>query len=144
MKGAYPTFIKQVGGDFLVYVPDWDNCTSGGSLEDAISMGRDMIGILGITYEDEGKELPKSSDYKTALEKAKKETEIMDFSDGILTMIDVDFAEYRKQVDNRAVRKNCTVPYWMTVEADKVGLNYSKVLQDAIAKLLNLNYNVIN
>ncbi len=144
MKGAYPTFIKQVDGDYLVYVPDWDNCTSGESLEDAISMARDMIGVLGITYEDEGKELPKSSSYEDAREKAKKETEVMDFSDGILTMVDVDFAEYRKQVDNRAVRKNCTVPYWMTVEADKVGLNYSKVLQDAIAKLLNLNYNGVN
>ena len=59
-------------------------------------------------------------------------------------MVDVDLAEYRRQYDNRAVRKNCTVPYWMTVKADEAGLNYSRVLQDAIANILNLNYNLGN
>ena len=49
-----------------------------------------------------------------------------------------------KKTDNRAVKKNCTIPYWMSVEADKAGINYSKVLQDAIAKALNYNYNLAN
>lgn len=88
--------------------------------------------------------MPKSSNYKEAVKKAKANKEIFDYSDGLQTMVDVDLAEYRKQYDNRAVRKNCTIPYWMTVKADQAGLNYSRVLQDAIAKLLNLNYNVGN
>ena len=36
-----------------------------------------------------------------------------------VTLVDVDFTEYRKRVDNKAVKKNCTIPYWMSVEAIK-------------------------
>lgn len=56
----------------------------------------------------------------------------------IATLVDVDFVEYRKKVDNKAVKKNCTIPYWMSVEAEKVGINYSKLLQDAIVKALGI------
>ena len=39
---------------------------------------------------------------------------------------------------NKAVKKNCTIPYWMSVEADKAGINYSRVLQDAIYNILGV------
>ena len=58
--------------------------------------------------------------------------------DDIFTLVDVDFSEYRKRVDNKAVKKNCTIPYWMSVEADKAGVNYSRVLQDALAGILGV------
>ena len=45
MKRAFPTFITQVGKDFLVYVPDLDLYTEGNSLTDAIEMARDAIGL---------------------------------------------------------------------------------------------------
>ena len=50
----------------------------------------------------------------------------------------MDFSEYRKKVDNKAVKKNCTIPYWMSVEADKIGVNYSRVLQDALTGILGI------
>ena len=61
--------------------------------------------------------------------------------DGIqisITLVDVDFVEYRRKVDNKAVKKNCTIPYWMNVEAEKAGINYSKLLQDAIMSVLGI------
>ena len=54
MKRAFPTFITQVGKDFLVYVPDLDLYTEGNSLTDAIEMARDAIGLKGIDLEDDG------------------------------------------------------------------------------------------
>ena len=66
----------------------------------------------------------------------KWQDEDFDYSDGILTLVDVDFEEYKKRMKNRAVKKNCTIPYWMSVEADKVGINYSRVLQEAILSLI--------
>ena len=47
-----------------------------------------------------------------------------------------------KEVDNKAVKKNCTIPYWLNVEAEKAGINYSKVLQDAIMRVLGINKGV--
>lgn len=68
--------------------------------------------------------------------------EIAASSEDIVTLIDVNFIEYRKKVDNKAVKKNCTIPYWLSVESEKAGINYSKVLQEAIIKVLGINKGV--
>ena len=68
MKGAYPTFIKQTGKDYLAYVPDWDIYTQGKNFVDAIEMARDAIGLKGIDFEDDQKEFPTMSSYEEALQ----------------------------------------------------------------------------
>ena len=137
MKGAYPILIKKYGNDYLVYVPDMEIYTEGKSVADAMEMARDAIGLKGMDYLEKNTELPIPSDKDSALRKAKADADDdFDYSDGILTLVDVDFEEYKKRMKNRAVKKNCTIPYWMSVEADKVGINYSRVLQEAILSLI--------
>ena len=139
MKGAYPVFIAQDKEDYLVYVPDFEIYTEGKNIPDAIEMARDAIGLAGIDYEDDGKVLPVASDYDKALEKAREDTEIFDYSQGLLSMVDVDFAEYRKKHDNRMVKKNCTIPYYLNVAAEKEGINFSKILQEALMTKLGVS-----
>ena len=135
---VYPVLIKQLGSDYLVYVPDLDINTSGKDLAGAIMMARDAIGAACIGYEDINVILPVPSDSKGAIKKALEDADDdFDFSDGLLTFVDVDLVEYRRKVDNRAVKKNCTIPYWMSVEADREGVNYSRVLQDALMSVLS-------
>lgn len=137
MKGAYPILIKEYKNDFLVYVPDMELYTEGKSVADAMEMARDAIGLKGVDYIENNVEFPVPSSNEEAVQKAKEDAdEVFDYSDGILTLVDVDFEDYRKRMRNRAVKKNCTIPYWMSVEADKVGINYSRVLQDAILGLI--------
>lgn len=133
MKRAYPTFIAQNGADYLVYIPDLELYTEGKSLEDAMDMARDAIGLKGVDFEDDNKELPKASDYQTAIAKAKADVEDFDYTMGTLTMVDVDFAEYRRKMDNKMVRRNVTLPNWLNREAERLNLNVSKVLQEALA-----------
>ena len=45
----------------------------------------------------------------------------------------VDFVEYRRRNDNRMVRRNVTLPNWLNAEADRLHLNVSRVLQEALA-----------
>lgn len=137
MKGVYPVFIAECNSDFLVYVPDWDIYTEGKDILDAMEMARDAIGLKGIDFQDDGKGLPVASSYEEALRKAKSDTEIFDYSKGMLTMVDIDFTEYRKKHDNRMVKKNCTIPYYLNVEAEKLGINFSKVLQEALMQKIN-------
>lgn len=33
------------------------------------------------------------------------------YTDGICTLVDVDFDDYRKRLENKSVKKNCTIPY---------------------------------
>lgn len=139
MKCAYPVFIAENNKDYLVFIPDFEIYTEGKSMTDAIEMARDAIGLKGIDYEDDGKELPKASNYNEAMAIAKADTEIFDYSQGIITMVDIDFSEYRKRHNNRMVKKNCTIPYYLNVEAEKEGINFSKLLQEALQKKLGLS-----
>jgi len=139
MKQAYPTFIAEYKGDFLVYVPDMEIYTEGKDMADAIEMARDAIGLKGISFEDDGRVLPLPSTVDVALEKAKEDTEVFDYSTGVLTFVDIDFSEYRKRMDNKAVRRNVTLPNWLNVEVEKAHINVSRVLQEALMAKLNVS-----
>lgn len=131
-KRAYPILIsKEKDGFYYVEIPDFDIATQGKNIADAMEMARDAIGLMGIDYLDDGKEIPEPNLKKI---KAKKED--------IVTLVDVDFLEYRRKVDNKSVKKNCTIPYWLNVEAEKAGINYSKVLQDAIMGILGIKKSI--
>ncbi len=138
MKSVYPVFIAEYKKDFLVYVPDWDIYTEGHDLLDAMEMARDAIGLKGIDYEDNGLIFPNASNYENAMKKAKRDTEIFDYTTGLLTMVDVDFVDYRRKHDNRMVKKNCTIPYYLNMEAEKLGINFSRVLQEALLQRIKL------
>lgn len=138
MKQVYPVLIAEYKKDFLVYVPDMDIYTEGKSMVDAIEMARDAIGLKGIAFEDDGKAIPLPSTREVAMNRAKEDADIFDYSTGILTLVDVDFYEYRRRVDNRAVRRNVTLPNWLNAEAEKAQLNVSRVLQDALISILGI------
>lgn len=89
-------------------------------------MARDAIGINILQLEDEGKELPKPFSRKCEKE-----------NDDIMTLVDVNMDEYRKKHDNRTVKKNCTIPYYLNAEAEKAGINFSRVLQEALKHKLS-------
>ena len=56
-----------------------------------------------------------------------------------VSLVDVDFAEYRRKVDTKSVRRNVTLPHWLNVEADNAGINVSKVLQEALMSSLQMH-----
>lgn len=91
MKEAYPTFIIKDGNDYLAYVPDLDIYTEGNNFVNAIEMARDAIFITGISMKENNEKIPVPSEPKEAVNKAKADTEIIDFTKGVLTYVDVDF-----------------------------------------------------
>lgn len=129
MREAYPIYLEQQNDKkYLVYVPDFDSYTEGKNMADAIKMARDLIGAMGISLEDENEIKPKpfSNKYKAT----KKE---------IMSIVDIDFAEYRTSLDLKPVRKNCTIPKYIEVAAEKKGINFSKVLTEALAVELGIS-----
>ena len=132
MKEVYQViFTKLKKGNYLVEVPDLDCLTEGKNLNDAIKMARDAIGIKGITLEDMGEKIPKASD-KIDIKKGTFYKE----GESIISYVDVDFDDYRRSIDNKMVRRNVTLPNWMDRLAEKEHINVSKLLQDAISKLV--------
>ncbi len=138
MKKVYPVIFTQLEdkkNTILIEVPDLNICTEGYGLADAIEMARDSIGLHGITCEDMGKEIPEP----TAVNQIDIKKGLF-FKEGesILSMVDIDFQEYRRRVDNKTVRRNVTLPNWLNVEAEKAHLNVSKVLQEALMTRLGV------
>ena len=129
MRATYPIIMTQGKEFIVVYIPDFNINTQGNSEADAMAMARDAIGLIGIDMEDECEELP----VPTLLSdiKPKKKSDIV-------TLVDVDFSEYRRKNDMRAVRKNCTIPSWLSYEAEKAGINFSAILQTALKHELQL------
>ena len=129
MKYSYPIILMPDKVGYVVYVPDFNINTEGNSLTEAIEMARDAIGVVGIDMEDDGETLPEP----TPISKVKA-----DSAADIVTLVDVDFGEYRKKNDMRAVKKNCTIPSWLNFEAEKAGVNFSAILTAALKSELNI------
>jgi predicted RNase H-like HicB family nuclease len=130
MRKAYPVILSKDDDFIVVDVPDFQVGTQGTDYADAMFMARDVIGLCGIDMEDDGKELPEVS----GMEAVKALSKPGD----VVTLVDVDFDEYRRQNDLRMVKKNCTVPAWLSYEAEKQGVNFSALLQSALKKELKV------
>ena len=126
MAVVYPVILSKEANGYFVTIPDFDANTEGETLEEAIFMARDAIGIPGIEMEDEGEQLPKP--FSRTCEKELGDQE---------ALIDIDFEDYRKKHDNRTVKKNCTIPYYLNAQAEKAGINFSRLLQDALKRELS-------
>ena len=130
MKNVYPIVLTQGKEFIIVYIPDFDINTQGSTMADAIEMARDAIGIMGIDIQDDHEDLPVPSDIDDIRAK---------YTSDIVTLVDVDFAEYRRKNDMRTVKKNCTIPSWLNFEAEKAGINFYAVLQAALKSELNIS-----
>jgi Uncharacterized conserved protein len=128
MKQAYPIILKKTEQGYYVRIPDFDIGTQGADIPEAMNMARDAIGIVGITWEDEERELPVPRSVAEEPEEG-----------DVITLVDVDFTDYRRKNENRSVKKNCTIPGWLDYEAEKAGVNFSKVLQEALMQQLNIS-----
>lgn len=130
MKTAYPVLFRETKGDkvpFYVSVPDLDISTQGMDITDAIEMARDAIQLKLVALEDDKADIPKPNT-------AKIESEPGD----IISYVDVDSAKYRAILKNLSVKKNCTIPQWLAEKAEAAGINFSRVLQDALIEKLNI------
>lgn len=128
MKEVYPIILTKGKEYIVVYIPDFNINTQGKNFAEAIEMARDAIGIVGIDMEDDGEKIPIPHDI----------SQINADENSVITLVDVDFDEYRRKHEVRAVKKNCTIPGWLCYEAEKANINFSQVLQNALMEQLHI------
>jgi antitoxin HicB len=115
------------GKKFYARVPDLDGCiTTGNSLSDAIDQITDAASGWLVVAEDNGDPINPPSPQDQ-----------IDVPEGTLkSLIQVDTLKYRAQTDTRSVRKNVSLPAWMSAMADRHHINCSQVLQEGLLKRL--------
>lgn len=139
MKRVYPVIFTPVNDDkdtVLIEVPDLEILTEGYGMADAVNMARDAIGLKGIYFEDEKRDIPQPSRMQDI--NIKNGTFAED-GEGCVSLVDIDFTEYRRKVDNKTVRRNVTLPNWLNQEAEKANINVSRVLQEALMTKLGVS-----
>ncbi len=129
MKQAYPITIQRDESFYVVFVPDFEINTQGETIAEAMEMARDAIGMCGCYKQDESVEIPMPSKIE-AIQKGDSD---------IVTLVDVDFDEYRKKHEMRTVRKNVSLPSWLNEEAERANINFSAVLQNALKAELHIS-----
>lgn len=127
MKYAYPAVLTYDKDENCYYVnfPDIEDCfTDGKTLPEAIEMGEDALALMLCQMEDDGVPIPNATDIKT----------IKITSEETVSLIFADTTNYRRIYDNRTVKKTLSVPNWLNVKAEQLGINFSDVLQCALIK----------
>lgn len=127
MKYVYPVIITKSNDEYVAYVPDFDINTEAKTVAGVIDMAREAIGLCGISYQDMGRSVPEPRTLKPECG-----------ADDLLALVDIDFALFREREENRAVRKNCTIPSWLNREAEAQNINFSAVLQEALKQQLGV------
>lgn len=128
MKLTYPAVLYPFSDGtegYVVEVPDLPGCvTEGDSMADAIFMGVDAASGWILDEWENGKDVPSPS----------TSSELTCREGGIITLLALDMDSYAEKYGNKAIRKNLTIPAYMNTYAESHGINFSKVLQDAISK----------
>lgn len=129
MYYIYPAiFYPEEDGRFSVIFPDLnDLATFGDNLTDAFAMAQEACGQYLFSSLKDGETLPSS----TPIDKIQK-----DDDSALVNLICVNLDEYARAYDDKVVKKTLSIPAWLNTACENYGINYSKVLKDAlIAKL---------
>lgn len=128
MKYVYTAILTPYeDGSYEACLPDIDHCvTSGRDLPDALAMIADAGALMLTCYEDDNIPIPMPTLHQ----------EVIVPEGSISTLVTLDTTVCRIMSDNRAVRKNVSLPAWMANMAERRGVNCSQVLQDALRQML--------
>lgn len=125
MKLVYPAIFKQEDIGYSIVVPDLIGCcTQGDTLEEAIQMAEDAaLGWL-LTALEENEEIPKASKIN--------DIKLQD-KDEFVSLLLLDLSSYSERYSSRkSVKKTLTIPFWLNERAERLKINFSKTLQDAL------------
>lgn len=130
-KYVYPAiFTPCEESGYTVRFPDVPGCyTDGDTLADAVEMANDALCLMLYDMEDRQEEIPVPS----------APSDIPTEDGEIVSLVACDTLEYRKFFDKKAVKKTLTIPNWLNTMAERSGVNFSAVLQEALIEKLHLN-----
>lgn len=137
MVVIYPVILtatKDAKDTYLIYIPDIDGISEGYGIEDAYHMARDYIG--GMLYDMPDDEIPQASPI-SSIDVASGT--FADAGESFVTLIDLDLEAYRRSINNKAVRRNVSIPAWLNQAAEDAHLNVSRILQEALMDKLGVN-----
>lgn len=116
-------------GGYSITFHDLPGCiTEGDTLEEALSMAKEVLSLHLWGMEDDNDEIPAP----TPPEK------IIINNKSFVVPIEVYMPPFRETMNNKAVKKTLTIPYWLNKAAEEKKLNFSQILQYALKEELGI------
>lgn len=124
-KLTYLAVLEEAKDGFGVYFPDLPGCASfGDSIEDAAAKATEALELHIYGMEKDGDVVP------TPTLTVNKEL-------GIIMPIKVYPDLVKHEMENKRVKTNVTIPLWLKEKAEARGVNYSRLLEEALLEILN-------
>lgn len=138
MKVIYPVLFYEEEKGYSVFVPDLGNVsTCGNSLEEAMEMAEDLIAGVVLDKMDEENIIPKASNIEevnfNTLEN-ELEIENWNYKSKFKTYISVNITAYAEKWGKDLIKKTVNIPKWINTKAEKMKINFSKTLEEALLK----------
>ena len=129
MKVMYPALFEKEDSRSNVTFQDLPEAiTCGDTLEQAIEMAKECLGLCLDVRKENKEEIPVMSD----------PSRINCANGTFVMMIEFDSIDFNKRYNKKAIRKNVTIPAWLNELAEEKNVNFSNVLQNALMKKLNI------
>ena len=127
MLKVYPAIFLKEDIGYSVTFPDLDGCfTEGNTLEEAIEMAQEALGLYLVSLEERDISIPLPSDISV----------VKCSENEFVSLISTSVEKYRRK--NKAIKKTLTIPQWLNEEAELRHLNFSSVLQKALKEELQI------
>lgn len=125
----YVAVLEYGNEEIGVYFPDLDGCITGGEdVDDALKNASDVLKLHIYGMEQDKEKIPEPTSI-TNLELSKNE---------IPVLVDIYMKPFREKMDEKFIKKTLSIPNWMNTLAEENGINFSKTLQNALIKELNI------
>ena len=126
----YPAiFHNAEEGGFWVTFPDIPEClTEGDNISEAYKMAYEALGLALSERIKNNESLPVPSSPRT----------IPVNEDEYPILVEFNLFEYNKKFNSKSVKKTLSIPEWMNEKAISMGINFSRVLQEALMEKFDL------
>lgn len=119
MLFVYPAIFHKENDAYWVEFPNLPGChTFGASIPETMEAAQEALSAYLLTLLEQGRPLAAPSDISE-----------LHPDDGFSSLVSCDIDQYK---ETKAVKKTLTIPSWLNDRAMAMGLNFSKVLQDAL------------
>lgn len=126
---VYPAIFTVDNDGISIEFPDLPGCLPCASdLDEAVKNSKEAMALHLFGIEEDNLDIPGPTSIKNI--KLKENQTLM--------LIEVYMPLYRDAIENEYIRKNCTIPQWLSKLAEEKKINFSQVLQIALKEKLGI------
>ena len=139
MLSVYPAifFVEKAG--YSVVFPDLNHlATSGDNMQEAMEMAVDCLAGYIFSEKLDGNEIPAPTPLEQVDPHCEDENEEDRKTERFVNVVSVDVDAYAAEHFSKAVKRTVSIPQWLNSRAVAKKVNFSKILQSALIKELNI------